>query len=75
MKTCDGCKYANWQRTANGRLHPSKAGRCEFKVEMPALPAAFYWHLREPRPAGGWIERGRQRDENCAYYALQGVQS
>ena len=69
MKTCDGCIYAQWQRTSNGRLHPNKTGRCTFAVKVPALPAAFYWHLSEPRPAGGYIERGRQHSEQCAYYA------
>lgn len=28
---CEGCKFANWERTSNGRLHPSGMGKCEWQ--------------------------------------------
>ena len=41
MKTCKGCKYAEWVRTANGRLHPSGDGKCTFKLPLsPLVPGA-----------------------------------
>lgn len=56
MKTCNGCKYAEWDRTKSGRLHPNKGGWCKFKIKMPTIPAAFYC-LWEYRPCGGHIRR------------------
>lgn len=69
--TCDECKFADWKRTANGRLHPSKAGMCKrldvFPLDM-RLPAAFYWigHVG-PKPSGGYIERDRQLKNGCEF--------
>lgn len=55
---CDDCKFAEWKKTANGRLHPDKTGRCAFKWDMPPVPRAFYWLGGKPRPCGGMIDRG-----------------
>lgn len=33
--TCDGCRHADWKRTANGRLHPDKQGKCRRLDESP----------------------------------------
>lgn len=68
MKNCTDCKYANWKRTATGRLHPDGTGRCTFPWKMPPLPGAFYW-LSSDRPCGGHIERKRELKEHCPYYA------
>ena len=38
---CDGCKFANWKRTTNGRLHPDGSGKCEW-VATVALPPSCY---------------------------------
>lgn len=38
MKTCKGCKWADWIRTEKGRLHPCGQGFCTFPVKMPVLP-------------------------------------
>ena len=69
---CDGCKYADWRRTSNGRLHPDKSGRCVYLREHPLnlkVPAAFYWTSwsQEPNPSGGFIERGRELPKLCIF--------
>jgi hypothetical protein len=68
---CDGCKFADWKRTKNGRLHPGKQGRCTFEWVPPPLPAAFYYFHgikgSFPKPNGGWIERGANYDA-CETY-------
>ena len=70
---CDDCAFAKWQRTANGRLHPSKQGRCTrldmFPLDM-RLPSAFYWlgwQMQAPMPSGGFIERGKELREKCIF--------
>jgi hypothetical protein len=69
--TCDDCVFANWARTANGRLHPSKQGRCtrldRFPVDL-RLPAAFRWSgFGPPNPNGGYIWRGELHKNYCAF--------
>ena len=64
--TCDGCRWAEWKRTANGRLHPDKTGKCKFPVKIPKLPAAFYW-MGHSQPSGGYIERGHVLKEACVH--------
>ena len=56
MKTCTECKHAEWQRTKNGRLHPSGDGKCAYPWQFPALPGAFYF-IRPVSPSGGFINR------------------
>lgn len=69
MKTCVDCKYAKWNRTKSGRLHPSGYGRCEYPWEMPPLPAAMYWiGNKAPDPCGGYISRRTGLKEDCVYY-------
>lgn len=56
---CDDCKLAEWRRTATGRLHPDKSGRCTWEYSV-RLPPAFCWPgMKDARPSGGYIERGR----------------
>ena len=69
MLKCDGCKYADWQRTANGRLHQNKQGRCAFKYSIPPLPQSRYFIGGTPEAYGGQIERGRVLKDHCVYYA------
>lgn len=66
MKYCDDCKWAEWKRTANGRLHPDKTGRCIFEIKIPVLPLAFQW---EPIIGGGYIERKRELRNHCPTWA------
>ena len=59
---CIGCKYANWQKTSNGRLHPNGEGKCTYVFpDMPVLPMSFMWGYsyndRPPCPKGGRINR------------------
>jgi hypothetical protein len=60
MKNCTDCKYADWYRTANGNLHPSGDGKCNYPYKVPALPAAMWWLDTEPTPDGGAINRRKE---------------
>lgn len=68
MKTCIGCKYADWKKTSNGRLHPSGDGRCRYAWKAPPLPAAFYFINSEPKPSGGCIQRKTELKNHCPYW-------
>lgn len=68
MKTCLDCKFADWRRNADGKLHRSGDGKCTYKVKMPVLPQAFYY-ISNPHISGGIISRKKDFDNNCAYYA------
>ncbi len=71
MKTCNGCKYAEWKRTANGRLHPSGDGRCTFTIVIPKLPNAFRWGTysgQAYKPCGGFIGRRDVYGDDCPMY-------
>jgi len=69
--TCVGCIYAEWDRTSNGKLHPSGDGNCLYLKNNPMdlrIPAAFYWTIGRPSPAGGWINRRDGVDKKgCAF--------
>ena len=66
MKSCIGCVHAEWNKTANGRLHPSGDGRCKYPYVLPPLPASMYWISFERTPSGGWISR-KEKAQDCAY--------
>lgn len=68
MKSCVNCKYAEWNKTASGRLHPSGDGRCTYPYKMPPLPQSMYF-VSEPRPCGGTISRREELKDHCAYYS------
>lgn len=66
---CLTCRFANWKRTANGRLHPSGDGRCEWVMPEIVMPKSRYWigfGRGMPWPAGGQIERNDDKD--CAAF-------
>jgi hypothetical protein len=68
---CETCKFAKWKRTAAGKLHPDKSGRCTRLIAHPLearLPAAFYW-ITQPSPSGGYIKRGEKDRSKCAFKA------
>lgn len=67
---CDTCKFADWKRTSNGRLHPNKSGKCTFVWTPPPLPKAFYFYgSSHARPNGGSIERGSSLTDGCPCYS------
>jgi len=70
MKNCTGCKYAKWERTKTGRLHPSGDGECVYPYKVPSLPAAMFW-INTPRPMGGFINRREDLKSNCLYYGSE----
>jgi hypothetical protein len=67
MKTCNGCKYADWARTKSGRLHPSGSGWCRYEYKVPELPASMYF-MSTPSPCGGHIERKKVFKDDCPYW-------
>lgn len=67
MKTCMGCKYADWRKTVSGKLHPSGDGKCLYKYKLPPLPASRYW-ISEHVPSGGFINRHEQLEDHYVYY-------
>lgn len=69
MKTCMECKYAEWDKTKKGRLHPSGDGHCKYTYKVPRLPMSMYWiGKRPPTPSGGSISRREQLRGRCPYY-------
>jgi hypothetical protein len=70
MKTCLGCKFAEWDWTKTGRLHPSGDGECIIKIRMPQLPNAFYTlqPKEELNILGGSINRKTVYEQHCPYY-------
>lgn len=69
MKTCNGCKHAEWVRNAAGNLHPSGRGRCTYQYKLPELPACMYW-ISTPSPSGGFfIDRKKELEKHCVYWS------
>ena len=69
MKNCMGCKYAEWNKTKSGRLHPNGEGRCKVEIKIPPLPESMHWSgWGAPYPSGGHIERKKELKTDCVYY-------
>lgn len=70
--TCFGCKFAEWQRTKTGALHPNKQGKCMWKVVIPValactVPGRYSDKNGEPLTIEGhWIERDRVHKRTCS---------
>lgn len=64
---CQGCIFADWEKTDSGRLHPSGDGRCRFVYELPPLPGSMYWTTMSssPKPSGGRINRREPLNREC----------
>lgn len=72
MKNCMGCKYAEWNRTKTGALHPSGDGYCRYPWKLPPLPASLHWMgTAEPTPYGGCISRREEFKDHCPYYVRE----
>jgi hypothetical protein len=67
VNDCTHCKYAKWERTAAGKLHPSGQGRCGFEVKIPQLPASMHYLMGNPIIVGGGINR-REPSCDCPYF-------
>ena len=69
MRHCLKCKYAKWDRTKTGRLHPSGEGICTYPYKIPQLPASMYWVSGEPPiPCTAFIHRKKELDNHCPYW-------
>lgn len=69
MKSCNGCKFANWYRTAAGKLHPNGDGTCGYDYRVPQLPTSMYWLGNAPTPSGGAINRRKELSDHCPYWS------
>lgn len=74
MKFCDDCKYATWQRTTAGRLHPSRDGKCTFEtdVQLPNSAGYTWWRVSKGNVLevrGDYIQRKREHKYDCPYFA------
>lgn len=67
---CDDCALAEWKRTAAGKLHPGKAGRCMWKTVVVSLPNSRYF-ITPPTTCGGFIERGQSYKIECPQYVAK----
>ena len=68
MKNCNGCKYASWDKTKNGRLHPSGYGKCLFGFKIPPLPASWFYITKPNLGGSGIINRKTEFNDHCPYY-------
>lgn len=70
MKNCTDCKYAQWNKTVAGKLHPSGDGHCTYDYKIPLLPASMYWLSNTPPTpcGGGFINRRKELLNHCPYY-------
>jgi hypothetical protein len=69
MKKCTNCKYAEWEKTSAGKLHPSGNGKCKYPLRIPALPQSMYWIGKSsPVPCGGYISRKKELNDHCVYF-------
>ena len=57
---CLGCKFAEWKRTSNGRLHPDQSGRCNWSVTIQVPPSieGSFWRVCDVKD-GRTIEGGK----------------
>jgi len=58
---CLDCRFAEWDRTAAGRLHPNKGGFCVWtkRVAFPAsMSKRAVDHLEQTLRRHRWIDRG-----------------
>ncbi len=66
MKNCKGCAWAEWRRTANGRLHPSGDGKCTYIIRVVALPACA--NGRGTPVICRYINRNHEFKDHCMAY-------
>jgi hypothetical protein len=73
---CANCKFAEWDKTASGRLHPSGGGLCKWTVSIPFARHSVVYSIRSDIRGdrlvlrGTRIERWKSRftigEEMCA---------
>lgn len=67
---CDTCRFADWNKTANGRLHPGKQGKCTWTAPVYPIPKAvsYSWAGGGKPPVeqhGRYISRDQHMHLNC----------
>jgi hypothetical protein len=69
-RSCLDCRFANWARFGNGRLHPNGDGRCKWVMPVIVLPKSRYfsgYNSPEPEPSGGYIDRKKPHTDFPAW--------
>jgi hypothetical protein len=69
-RSCDTCRFAEWQKTANGRLHPGKQGKCTWQAPVYPIPKAvsYGWQGGGKPPVehhGRYISRDKYMHKDC----------
>jgi len=55
---CIGCRFAEWQRTKSGALHPNKLGHCTWRPKIEPMPQwAAYVKRQLSQLTYNWIAR------------------
>jgi len=70
MNTCLNCRFAEWERTKTGRLHPSGEGECMYRPPQPVLPEPVYC-LVKPLYRSACLSR-RNPETDCPCWAAKG---
>lgn len=60
---CVGCRFAEWERTANGKLHPDQSGRCTWRPKIEPMP---WWTASEKLQLA---QLGDYRIDRCDVYS------
>ena len=68
MKTCKGCKYAEWRVDENGNLHPNGEGYCNYNYKFPPLPGGLNYLSLPVIMRGSAISRYEKFTRDCVYY-------
>ena len=76
MTICLDCKFAQWDRTQSGRLHPNGEGKCLWTkvVVMPASVPIYNQNAVNRITNSlfaGYIERGGRGLSKCPTYVRQ----
>ena len=67
IKTCNGCKYAEWKKTKTGGLSLSGLGSCTYNYKVLPLPQSMYF-VASPAIMLNTISRHLELTDHCAYY-------
>jgi hypothetical protein len=76
LNSCLYCKFADWQKTAAGRKHPSGDGKCTWEVKIPVLALARGWSFpnrpNDPPTIGyGFINRKKPFEKCPTFQPIQ----
>lgn len=65
---CVGCRFADWVRTSNGRLHPSGLGKCTWSKTFRIAPTSANNLKTSVDFKGGCIDRKDDGFKECPVF-------